>query len=296
MTPSDIYVRLAEKYTQIYLYQNAMRELGDKDLADLKKIEELAKDNPALIEGPVSANSMFFRSLIDGEHNRFGQRAMMLKERYLQVALHRNKQYMWLFAEAYEEFEIFLRSTYACIGRHDNTFWPLRDYGSATINELDKKPFDWFEIRAKRKKDSPSSILNIFRTKITEIKDIESNNALEINLRLALTLAEQLRHVIVHNGDKVRNKSKFVELILKNSGLFNNGKYDSDNADLINQFFGSGDYENYIMLLEIPKETEFPIPMYINMFEIMTNFMISYSHFLTGALEKRYDFKTISAK
>lgn len=201
------------------------------------------------------------------------------------MVLHKNKQYQWLLSEAYEEFEDCLERLYAYAGYTDNNFWPLRDFGNISLNELSQKPYEWFEEQASNKKDAPSSIINKFRNTYGGLKITEVKNAFGVNLYLAITLVEFLRHIIVHRGWVVNDKEKFKERILKKCGLFNSGNPSQDHADFIDQFFGTGEYENTIVLLEIPTHPEIPLDIHINVFDVLIGFLMAYIHIIYECLE-----------
>ncbi len=67
----------------------------------------------------------------------------------------------------------------------------------------------------------------------------------------------------------------FIERVLKKSGTFNNGRYDNEFADHINSFFGAGEYENTILLLEVPMHQDIPIDIYNNVFEGTASHLVS---------------------
>ncbi|SDW16560.1 hypothetical protein [Nitrosomonas communis] len=132
-------------------------------------------------------------------------------------------------------------------------------------------------IKLRKKKEIPQSILNKFRNKYQSIKDIEAKNGLNINLSLAISLIEKLRHVIVHKGGKVSNKDNFIKLTLENCGLSNNGKNKQEHIDFINQYFGSGEYENLITLLEIRIREDLPIKIERDVLSILIGYLIGYA-------------------
>lgn len=278
----DVY---STKMTQIYLYQKAMQELSKKELQKLYEIEESLKDKPETLEMSSSQHNMFFRSARDGAHKFFGSKKSSIEDRRHSLVLHKNKQYQWLLAEAYEEFEDYLEDLYACVGFKNNDFWPLRDFGGITLSEIESKPFEWFQAQAKKKKDKPASIINRFRECLPNIASLEVNNGLEINLRLAIKLVEFLRHVIVHKGGNVSDKDEFIKQVLQKSGLYNNGSYDESHLDFINLFFGTGEYKNTIRLLEVPTEPQIPLDTYINVFQVLSNYLMAYAHLVYEEVE-----------
>lgn len=173
---------------QLHLYQRATKELAKKELENLYKYQKSLGQTPELEKFSYSNHKMAFRRAIDGKHIFFGRTKLSIKNHQLSVILHKNKQYQWLLLEAYEEFEDCLEKLYAYAGYVDHNFWPLKDFGNISLNELTHKPFEWFEQQASNKKDAPSSIINKFRNTYDSIKTVETNNALGVNLYLAITL------------------------------------------------------------------------------------------------------------
>jgi hypothetical protein len=207
----------------------------------------------------------------------YNHKKRSLEDRYLHVLLHKNKQYQWLLAEAYEEFEDYLENIYAYYGGINNAFWPLQDYGNISLSELGNKDYAWYAEQAKKKKDIPHSILNRFRKQFPELMTVEATNKLEINLSLAVTLIEKLRHVIVHKGGKVSSKEAFIKLTTQQSGLYNNGNISRDYVNFINLFFGQNEYENLITLLEIRVQPEIPLDIHVSLFDKLTGYLMAYA-------------------
>ena len=101
---------------------------------------------------------------------------------------------------------------------------------------------------------------------------------------MAITLIELLRHVIVHRGGVAYDKNKFKDRVLKKCGLYNSGKPSQDHVDFINQFFGTGIYENTILLLEIPTHEEIPLNININVFNTVSGYLMAYISIISEAI------------
>jgi len=223
----------------------------------------------------ISIHNLFFRTAKNNMPYFFGNKKSSLEDMKIAVILHKNKQYHWLLAEAFEAFEDFIEEAYAFAGFKDKNFWPLSDYGNISLSELDEKDFEWFVFQAKKKRDRPQSILNHFRNKLPRLQLIEMDNDFGVNLRLAIVLIEQLRHQIVHVGGTVQDKGEFVEEVLKKSGLYNNGKFDTQHKDFIESFFGSNDFQNTISLLEIQTNPKTGLNTYIDIFEVLGGYLMA---------------------
>lgn len=245
MDLAEIIECYSSKMTQIHLYQRAMKDIAKKELENLYKYEQSLEQNPEMEEFAHSFHNIAFRRAQDGEHVFFGQKKLSVKDHQLSVVLHKNKQYQWLLSESYEEFEDCLERLYAYAGHTDVNFWPLADFGNISLLESRHKPFKWYEEQASKEKDAPASIINKFRNEYRNITTLETNNRLGVNLYLAITLIELLRHVIVHRGGVVHDKNLFKERVLKKCGLYNSGNPSQDHVDFIGQFFGAGEYEKH---------------------------------------------------
>lgn len=282
----NIFEKFSTKITQIYLHQRAVNKLAKKELRKSYEDEEFLKNNPDLVEMSSSYDSMIFRSTRTGRAIFFGDKSSSIQDRRVAGTLNKNKQYLWLLVEVHEGFEDYIEDLYAYIGYNDNDFWPLEDYGNITYSELRNKSFEWFQAQARNKKNIPASILNKFREKFPNIAALEHSNKLGINLRLAITLVEFLRHIIVHKNGHVSDKKEFIKRILQKSGLYNNGNYQSLHLSFIEFFFGSGEYQNTIVLVEIPTNPEVPLDTFVNVFEMLPSYLMAYAYMVYEELGK----------
>lgn len=277
MKLSEIWTNFSERMAEIELFHRAAQDSAKKELLLINEYANSLNDNPELKDFP-SLHNMTFYDARTGIIKVYNHKECSLEDRYLHVLLHKNKQYQWLLAEAYEEFKDYLENIYAYYGSINNAFWPLRDYGNISLSELGEKNYAWYSDQARKKKDiTPHSILNRFRKQFPELRAIEATNKLQINLSLAITLIEKLRHVIVHEGGKVSSKKAFIKLTTKQSGLYNNGNISQEHVNLISLFFGENEYENLITLLEIRVQPEIPLGGYVNLFGKLTDYLMAYA-------------------
>ena len=210
MELNEIWTNFAERMAEIELFQRAAKDSAKNELLLITQYTNSLKDNPELKELSASLHNMTFYDARTGIVRFYNHKERSLEDRYLHVLLHKNKQYQWLLSEAYEEFEDYLENVYAYYGRINNGFWPLKDYGNISLSELGEKDYAWHVEQARKKKDKPHSILNRFRKQFPGLKAIEATNKIQVNLSLAITLIEKLRHVIVHKGGKVSSKEEFT--------------------------------------------------------------------------------------
>jgi len=79
------------------------------------------------------------------------------EDRLKNVVKHKQKQYQWLFAEAFEAYEKFLDRAYAYAAIKDRNFWPLKDYGNISLSEVSGLDFAWHLAQTLNKRDRPDS-------------------------------------------------------------------------------------------------------------------------------------------
>jgi hypothetical protein len=213
MEIKEIFDKYTSKVSEIYLDQRSVKYILEKEYDDLLiKYQNTQSINPEYkAKVPYLFHSFSFRNAQNGEDCRFSYIERSLDETIIDLFLHKNRQYQWLFAEAYEAFEDFIENAYAFAGYNDNNFWPLSDFGNISLPELNGKDYQWFIDQVVKKKGKPRSILNHFNSKLPQMMRVVENNKLGINLKLAIILIEKLRHQIVHAKGRV---SKY--LIKKN--------------------------------------------------------------------------------
>jgi hypothetical protein len=285
----EIFKKYTDEVSQIYLHQRAVKATAKNEFERLiqqeKAYEKICEENPELKGISLSAHNLSFRIAKDNSPYSFEYKESSLKDEKTAVVLSKNKQYQWLLAEAYEAFKDFIEYAYAYAGYTDKNFWPLSDFGNISLSELEEKDFKWFVFRAKEKRGKPQSILNHFRKKLPLLQQIETNNKLNTNLKLAIALIEQLRHHIVHTSGVVSNKEQFIKNVLEKSGLYNNGKFDVQHKEFIENFFGPDNYKNTIALLEISTNPEIPLNTYIDIFECLSGYLMAYAHLVAECLK-----------
>lgn len=287
MELNQIWTNFAERMAEIELFERAAKKSTQNELSLIAEYTNSLKDNAELKDLSASLHNMTFYDARTGTARFYNHKRLSLEERHLRVLLHKNKQYQWLLAEAYEEFEDFLENVYAYYGTANNGFWPLKDYGNITLPELGKKDYIWHLEQARKKKDVPYSILNKFREQFPELKTIEAKNQLRVNLSLAIALVEKLRHVIVHKGGKVSNKEGFVKVTTEQAGLYNNGKIAQEHIDFINQYFGNKELENLITLIEIEIPTGTPVKITLSRFGNLTGYLMAYAALICDSINRR---------
>jgi hypothetical protein len=87
-----------------------------------------------------------------------------------------------------------------------------------------------------------------------------------------------MRHIIVHNRGVVQDTKIFFEDIIKNAGIYNNGKYNQEIIEYFKCFFGKDQYSNTIILLKIPIKRNFPIFMEYNILDMLLSTLSASAH------------------
>jgi hypothetical protein len=245
------------KSNQLILAKRSMNEIALNEIGRLVQKKEKEEKITGSKDSTHSMDFFFIQDAKTGETQRYNHIEKTVDENIKYILLQKNKQYQWILSESYEIFKDYLIKVYAHLGYTDKNMWPLKDFGSIVLSELDKKDFYYFLEQAKTKRDIPDSILNRIRSDFPEYKRIESCNKLNKNLLFTINLIENFRHVIVHCGGKTTDKNSMIEKILKKSGLWNNGKYNQENFEYISSFFSLNDV---ITLLEIESNARGNLP------------------------------------
>lgn len=287
MNAIEIRNALHQRMTAIASYQQDAKQLAAMRRSHLKRL--LVKEAQADIQESETLTriNMIYRDPLSGEYTSYGRVRRNVKDEILNLDLHENKQYQWLLAEAYEEFEDFLEMMYANAGLHDRSFWPLAHYGNISLDELEHKDWNWhlYQVRRPESRISAEIILRQFRRKLPAFANAEQDNALELNLRFDVALIAQLRHHIVHTAGKVSEREDFSKKILDGIGRWNNGK-PSDYRDEIDSLFFEPPHEKIIALLDIQMGDKATWPSFMDVMQNLCRRLLCSAHLLTHFLVK----------
>lgn len=271
----DIWDYFAARMTEIELYRHAAEITAKNELELIDKKEKIFNNAPEPKYLSDTLYNMAFEDATTGGLVVYDHRELNFADQRLRMILHKNKQYQWLLVEAYEEFEAYLEKVYAFCGAKDNSLWPLKDYGNITLPELSEKDFDWYVSQAKSKKEKPHSILNHFRKQFPDLSNMEITNHLNVNLKLTIFMIERMRHFIVHRNGVVNNKNDFIEKVTSKAGF---GNITTEHSNYLKLYFGTGDYQDLILLLELPVSSE--IPIHHNRLNGLIKRLMAYAHLL----------------
>lgn len=280
MNLEQIWSDFSSKLADIEIVQRSTKKSAQTELTALLDYEQNLSKNPKYLKHSTSLHNMSFKDLRSGDHRIYQHRELSVEERKKEILLRKNRQYQWLFAEAYEEFEDYLVKLYAYCGIANPNFWTLTDYGNIKLSEIASKDFDWHIAQAARKKNIPKSILESFRSAFPNLLSAESQNITGGNLRFSIAMAEKLRHIIVHNAGKTADRFAFIESVAKSAGVLNNGNVTEACKDEVSQFFGGKEYSNTVMLLEVRVNPEIPLDMHVCRFGILADLLLGYAYML----------------
>ena len=293
MNIADAFNRHKAAVAQIQIFQRAAR-LGVKQeldrLATFEQSFDGAASHPA---APFSMHKMWFYEATSGARHFFGHTVQDFAEIKMSLVLQQNKQYQWLLVECYEAFREYVVEAFAIACFHDHSFCRGADFGCAALSELSEKPFDWFLQKLQKKsQDESLSILNRFGVMLPAVLCAETANCIGVNLRLAVCLIANMRHVIVHKRGKVSDKKQFIDKTFETSGLSPLGEAAKAHREFMEVFFGLDLMSNTIVLLEIPTDCTLHIVVHTDVFEKLSSYLLAYAHLLKVSLEEYLTSKT----
>lgn len=255
MQIDEIFEVFCNRVAEVELFRKVVKETTQKEIARFRELARADAESP-LHEGLSHFMSSQRMSFCDPETaylEPYGFNESRVEDRLQQLIRHQNRQYGWLLVEAYEEFEDFLRRTYAWLGKHDWRAWRLGEFGNIRYEELQSKPFDWYldAVKSKFGRD-PTAILDRLRDLDPDFASTEARNKCRRNLRLSIELIANLRHKVVHARAQVSDRSGFIEQVLKNSGAWCNGEPKAEDLELVETYLSPDPDDCFVRLLEVP--------------------------------------------
>jgi hypothetical protein len=127
MEMAEVFKRYTDQVCEINLYQRVLKTNARKEY---ERVIEFARQQEKIWEEhgvpkqiPLSTHNFFFRTAdFSQKYFFYGYKERRLEDQKLAVLRHKNKQYQWLLAEAYELFEDFIESAYGFAGFMDRNF------------------------------------------------------------------------------------------------------------------------------------------------------------------------------
>jgi|CXWL01.1.fsa_nt_gi hypothetical protein len=277
-----IFTKYTDAISQIYLYQSSVRHNADTTISNLMEMKKVVDEN-----APIHLHHMNFPNIKTGQITTFNKKRINVTEKINEIYLLENRQYQWLLAEAHEQFEIFIKASYAYVGYIDINAWYLKDFNKITLKDLEEKDFHWYldQVKARKNDFHLKYILDRFTVYFTDIADIEKDNFFKVNIKLLLIFIKELRNCIVHSKGEVLDKDELIKEIFQSAGLSPKGRLHTENKEYLESFFGRNRYKNLICLLRRINQ-EKP-QTYFDILEELINYQISYAHLLTNCLKNK---------
>jgi len=272
--------------TNICILKQAAKDQAKSELKAIERHRQVIESNPdlGLEEIPLSASNLLYRSAWTGELISFDYHTRNMDQSQTAVYIHKNKQYQWLLAEAYESFDRFLTEAYASVGLIDAGLWPPQDFGKISLPERDSLTWEQRVALLKEKRNRVGHILNQFRRRYPRFAKVEANNALQIDLRMNVTFCQKLRHHIIHDNGYIQDTEVLIAKVIKESAVTNANKK-NDAADYIQRFIGSHEGENIISLLEVPASYHQKITFaYFDICDELIKRFVSHAHLLADCV------------
>ncbi|MDF2793077.1 MAG: hypothetical protein K0S85_830 [Pseudomonas orientalis] len=279
MSVDFVFRGFAETMTQICLYQRTVKAQTDMELKELLEQKEI-RSQRSLLSGARSVNRMHFRKVLTGELDAFGGSIQTIDECIAATITHKNKQYQWLLAEAYEAFDKFLTHSYVFLGIEQFDVWPLSDYGNNRLSDLES--MDWnarFEL-IKNKQTKATHILTQLRKCFPAFTKAETSNALEINLKVLMVMCQKFRHHIVHDGGYINDPEHLTKKILDEAAVI--GKARDAQEGFIRSYMDQNEGRTIVNLLEIASD-EFPLSglgAHYDICDQLLKLLVSYAHLI----------------
>jgi hypothetical protein len=183
-----------------------------------KVIEEHAKHGRA--KQLNSSSNFLIYSPYSNELEYYGRQILTLEDKHKIIKNNFHKRRLWLIVDMHEI---------------------LKEYVESICKILNIS------------KEKNRLLLQTLKDKFSNIREIENNNRHPIGL--IVYIVQKLRHCIVHKQGVIKDKSKFINTILKNTGNKNNDGYRSqiekfitESGEIItgkNLFIYSGAYQDY---------------------------------------------------
>ncbi|MDE0177038.1 MAG: hypothetical protein OXP36_00450 [Gammaproteobacteria bacterium] len=259
MQIDDIFDSFRKRITEIQLFRKVVNETTKNELERFLELAHADAETPLPggLSHFMSNQSMSYYDPETGILRPYGFAKSRVEDRLHQVIKQKNRQYGWLLVEAYEEFEEFLKHTYAWLGMHDWRAWRLREFGNVSFAELSQQPISWYRKAVEREySQQPKLILSRLRNLYPRLEKLEENNKINRNLRVSVELIGNLRHKIVHARGTIADKDGFVQQVLEGCGRWNNGQPKPSNRAMVETYLSADPDDCFITLIEV----EAPLP------------------------------------
>mgnify|MGYP000288199765 CR=1 FL=1 len=197
----------SEKVTTANYYQSIIDNTITSQLSDLYKANK-GFDEPQKKDF-ISIHNLFYPHLKSGNSSFAGSKKHGIGSNINDLYIQHNRQNQWVLAEVYEAFEHYINETYVIMGYYEPTLWKSSELPSIEYRN------DISAYRSKvekEKKIQPRTIMSQLSINNTKLKLAESENTFDdINIRMAISVIENFRHLIVHKHGIIGDMDNFVK-------------------------------------------------------------------------------------
>lgn len=261
-------------------FQSVIDATISAQLADLYKMKKGAKsyDNDRLI----SVHNFTVPHLKTGEIFYVGSTTHTIDTKINDLWMQHNRQNQWLLAEIYESFETFIFELYAISGYAGVPIWKKDD-----LPQGEKNLDDYFRQIENKRTITSKYIMGQLAINIPEIKKVEMKNTFrDINIRFAIRLIANFRHLIVHKHGIIDDKEALISKVIKESGMSISKDKRSFYVSFVDYYLGNGGYSNHILLLKRKVDLGLPIETHKSRINDMFSILLSYAHFVCECIIK----------
>ena len=181
-----------------------------------------------------------------------------------------DKDKEWIAAEAlnhslsvyliwcFEEFEIFLKNTYALVEFMDNANWQENDFGNRTLKEIEFNKFSEYQARVRaNNKLSSDEIIKRLKKLCPLIKTWEGagvGKTKKFHWRIAYIT--RIRHILVHKAGTIDDINYFEQCLRGDLGLRDNKDFDSFLLAMRQMYIvNHGERQSNIVLFDVNSRT-----------------------------------------
>lgn len=248
----------------------ALRE-HERLIANQKILVEQGHENDL-----VSMHNMAYYQISTGAPVFYDFKKQNTQELSADLITYRNKQYQWVLVEAYECFEDFIKATYAYIGSKNPARLTTKERSGEPNESLAAKPFSWFlELVRSNQNSGLTERLKVIRKCSPMFAVLETRNHQDIDFRSYITLISLLRHIIVHNGGRIKDEVKFFKELNEKVQQNRSGTYDPSIENEAKFFLFKDSNGVKVNLLETAAEKG--KPFYIDRLGELLGILLTYS-------------------
>lgn len=216
-------------------------------------------------DGVYSVEHVSLRNIPTKKLEALGSRKMAFDDWLEELRSIENRVYQWILVEAYEIFLHFLRQIYAWQGQRNKGSWTKIQQEKLNKN----KSFSEVAAQIPLKE----LLIGMERNLPHAFKQTINGKGEIVNLRLAVTMISELRHIVVHRRGIGTNSQDFIARIFKDTGIRESKKH----TQLLNQFLSEhGDFFDIVLHPIILEKINPSISVLHNSFEEIMQYLFSY--------------------